>query len=110
MLDILKTTGISVAVVIVALLLTGGFGGGSVGGVYEITRQNFTEVVAQDISVSDDLTVTDDVVFGSASATSSANFGRACWQVTTNVGSTTFISFIGTGPSVRLATSTTSCL
>lgn len=52
----------------------------------------------------------DTLVVGSASASSSATFGKACWEVTTNVGSTTYVSFIGTGTTVRMATSTTSCL
>ncbi len=47
--------------------------------------------------------------FGSPTATSSVNFGLTCWEVTTNVGSTTYVSFIGTGANVRIATSTTSC-
>lgn len=105
MLDILKTTGISVAVVIVALLLTGGFGGSSVGGVYQITEQFF----GQGIDVTG-LTETDRLKVGGPNATSSSDFGRACWQITTNTGSTTFVSFQGTGTTVRLATSTTSCL
>lgn len=116
MTDILKQIGISVAVVVVALLLTGNFGGGAVGGTYEITKQYFAagidvtgSATADDVVAEDDLTVSDDVTFGSASASSSVNFGRACWEVTTNVGSTTYVSFIGTGSSVRIATSTTSC-
>lgn len=112
MTEILKQIGISVAVVVVALLLTGGFNSASnVGGVYEITKQYFASgIEATDVAVTDDLTVTDDTIFGSASASTSVSFGKACWEVTTNVGSTTYISFIGTGTTVRLATSTTSCL
>ena len=106
MIDTLKTFGISAVVVIVALLLTGNIGGTTgVGGTYEITKQYFSQGIE-----TDDLTVTDDATFGSAAASTSANFGKACWTVTTNVGSTTYISFIGTGTTVRLATSTTSCL
>ncbi len=110
MTDILKHVGISVAVVVVALLLTGNLGGSAVGGVYEITKQNFgAGIDVTGTATTDDLTVQDDTIFGSASASSSVNFGRACWEVTTNVGSTTFVSFIGTGTNVRIATSTTSC-
>lgn len=44
MTDILKITGISVAVVVVALLLTGAFRGNEgIGGVYEITKQSFSQ-------------------------------------------------------------------
>ena len=118
MIDTLKTIGISAVVVIVALLLTGNIGGSAgIGGVYEITKQYFNAgieisggVTSDDVTVSDDLTVSDDVTFGSASATSSVAFGKACWNITTNTGSTTYVSFIGTGTTVRLATSTSSCL
>lgn len=114
MTDILKTIGISVAVVIVALLLTGNIGGnGSVGGTYEITKQYFaagleaTDVtVTDDVTVADDLTVTDDTIFGTSAATTSINFGKACWEVTTSQGSTTYVYFRSTG---TLATSSTSC-
>lgn len=48
--------------------------------------------------------------FGSPTASSSVNFGKACWTVTTDVGSTTYVYFTGVGTNSRLATSTTSCL
>lgn len=102
MTDILKTIGISVAVVIVALLLTGNIGGNDgVGGTYEIRKQFFSAGVE-----TDDLTVTDDTVFGTSAATTSVNFGKACWTVTTAIGSTTYVTFNSTGV---LATSTTNC-
>lgn len=129
MTDILKQVGISVAVVVVALLLTGGRDATpGIGGVYELTKQTFSAgievdgvtalenatvsnsiTVTNDVTVTDDLTVGDDVTFGSASATSSATFGKTCWTITTNTGSTTYVSFVGTGTTVRMSTSTTSC-
>ncbi len=102
MIDTLKTIGISVVVVIVALLLTGNIGGtAGVGGTYEITKQYFSAGIE-----TDDLRVTDDTVFGSANATTTINFGKACWELTTSQGSTTYAFFRSTG---TLATSSTSC-
>ncbi len=108
MTEILKTIGISVAVVIVALLLTGNIGGNDgMGGTYEITKQYFAEgIEASDVTVTDDLTVTDDTTFGTSAATTSINYGKACWTITTVNGSTTYVSFNSTG---NLATSSTSC-
>ena len=102
MTDILKQIGIRVAVVVVALLLTGGFGGSTgVGGTYEITKQFFSAGIE-----ATDVTVTDDLVVGSAAATSSSNFGKACFTVTTQAGGTLYVFFRSTG----IATSSTSCL
>lgn len=113
-MDTLKTIGISAVVVIVALLLTGNIGGTTgVGGTYEITKQYFNAgvnvtggVTSDDVTVSDDLVVSDDTTFGSASATTTINFGKACWEITTSQGSTTYAFFRSTG---TLATSSTSC-
>lgn len=114
MIDTLKTIGISAVVVIVALLLTGNIGStAGVGGTYEITKQYFsagietTDLTAtDDVVVTDDLTVTDDTIFGTSAATTTINFGKACWQITTSQGSTTYAFFRSTG---TLATSSTSC-
>ena len=108
MIDTLKTIGISAVVVIVALLLTGNIGStAGVGGTYEITKQYFSSgLEATDVSVTDDLTVTDDTIFGTSAATTTINFGKACWEITTSQGSTTYAFFRSTG---TLATSSTSC-
>mgnify|MGYP003532328724 FL=1 len=108
MIDTLKTIGISAVVVIVALLLTGNIGStAGVGGTYEITKQYFSAgLEATDVSVTDDLTVTDDTIFGTSAATTTINFGKACWEITTSQGSTTYAFFRSTG---TLATSSTSC-
>ncbi len=86
--------GVSIVVVVVALLLTGTKDG--IGGTYEITKQYFTN----GIDVQGGATI------GSTSATSSINFGKACWTVGTVTGGTTYVSFNSTG---SLATSSTSC-
>lgn len=102
MIDTLKTIGISVLVVIVALLLTGNIGGTTnVGGTYEITKQFFNAGVE-----ATDVTVTDDLVVGSASATTSSNFGKACFTVTTASGATAYLFFNGTANTAALATTT----
>lgn len=120
-MDTLKTIGISAVVVIVALLLTGNFGGPAIGGTYEITKQYFSAGVevaggvtsddltsSDDIVVGDDLTVTDDATFGTGNVTSttSINFGKACWTIKTVNGSTTYAFFNSVG---NIATSSASC-
>jgi hypothetical protein len=111
MIDTLKTIGISAVVVIVALLLTGNFTSNpGVGGTYEITKQFFSAGI--DVTGTTDvdaLNASGTVQFGASAASSSVSFGRACWNITTTTGSTTFVSFVGNGSNVRLATSSTSC-
>lgn len=75
----------------------------AVGGETRFPNSNITAV---DITATDDLTVTDDTIFGSSAATTSVNFGKVCWTVTTAIGSTTYVTFNSTGV---LATSTTNC-
>ena len=97
-MTILKYIGTAVAGVVVGLLLGGQ--GVSLAGVYEITTQNFTNVVTEDI------TVTDDLVAGSSSATTSVNLGRVCFTLNEYDGTTTYWYVSTTG---SLATSSTSC-
>ncbi len=100
MIDTLKMFGVSVLVVIVALLLTGNIGSTpGVGGTYELTKQYFSQGIEASVVDADRLIV------GSASASSSANFGKACWTVTTQAGATQYVFFRSSG----IATSSTSC-
>lgn len=96
MIDTLKTIGISVLVVIVALLLTGNLSSApAVGGEYANTLKTF----AQGITVKG---VTN---LSNGTASTSVNFGKTCWTVRTNTGATAYAWFTAAG----LATSTTSC-
>lgn len=101
MTDTIKIIGIGIAGVVVGLLLAGIFQGASLGGVYSITEQTFDDVV-----INDDLTVADDVTFGSSSATTSTNLGRACITLTESDGGTVYWYANASGD---LATSSTSC-
>lgn len=88
---------------LVVLLLSGVFTPDrGIGGVYSITEQYFTSGI--DVVGTADLNGS--VEIGSSAATSSVNFGRACWTVTANDGDTTYVFFNGTG---SLATSSSSC-
>jgi len=101
MIDTLKMFGISVLVVIVGLLLTGNIGSTpGVGGEYSNTLKNFAQGI----------TVKGTTNLSNGTASTSVNFGKTCWTVLTSTGSTTYVSFVGNGSNVRIATSTTSCL
>lgn len=93
-------TAIVVALVVVTLV---GSNSPAIGGETRFPNSNVT---AQDLTALDDLVVTDDATFGSSAATTSINFGKACWTITTSQGSTTYAFFSSTG---TLSTSTTSC-
>jgi hypothetical protein len=117
MIDTLKTIGISAVVVIVALLLTGNIGSpAGVGGTYEVTKQYFSAGIdvtgTTDVDTLNSTTAlnsTGAVDFSNGTASTSATFGKTCWTILTNTGSTTYVSFRGIGTSATLATSTTSC-
>jgi hypothetical protein len=104
---IIATTIGGVIGLVVGLLL--GFAGpqDGVGGTYEITKQFFSAGIEVDGTTQvETLDVDGATTFGSPTATTSINFGRACWRVTTTTGSTTFVFFNSTGV---LATSSNSC-
>lgn len=83
------------------------------GGVYNQVTQEFREGLKAgtsnqfQVANDGDLSTTGTVAIGTSSATSSVNFGRACWTVTRAGGSQLFVWFTAQG---ALATSTSSCL
>ena len=95
----IKTIGFTIAGVVVGLLL-GATMGGNLGGTYEITKQTFSDIETTD------LTVSDDTVFGSSSATTSVNLGRVCATVYEHDGTVSYWYVSTTG---SLATSSVSC-
>jgi len=105
------TSGLTALVVALVVVMLVGSNSPAVGGETRFPNSNITAqdlTSTDDIVVGDDLSVTDDATFGSGngSATTSINFGKACWEITTSQGSTTYAFFRSTG---TLATSSTSC-
>ena len=78
-----------------------------VGGTVGYQKQSFLEGFYAGTSRQVEVTRTGAVTIGTASATSSVNFGRACWTVTANDGDTVYVFFDANG---SLATSSSSCL
>lgn len=90
-----------VAVAIIAFIAGSFFSGSKLGG-----TTNYDDLAVDSITTSGDATVGDDLVVGSASATTSINVGRVCYTITSATGTTFYASYNGAG---ALATSTTSC-
>ena len=113
MIKTMITSGLTALVVALVVVMLVGSNTPAVGGETRFPNSNITAVditSTDDITVGDDLIVTDAATLGTSAASSSVNFGKTCWQITTNTGSTTYVSFRGIGTSATLATSTTSCL
>lgn len=103
MIKTIITAGLTALVVALVVGMLVGSNSPAVGGETRLPNSNFT---AQDLTATDDLVVTDDATFGTSAATTSINFGKACWTITTSQGSTTYAFFNSTGV---LATSSTTC-
>lgn len=109
MFDTMKTIAVAIVVAAITTWFTVGMVGSNQPAIGGETRFPNSNLTAQDITATDDLVVADDSTFGSSAATTSLNFGRTCWTITTDTGSTTFAYFTGIGTNARLATSTASC-
>lgn len=105
MIKTIITSGLTALVVALVVTMLVGSNSPAIGGETRFPNSNIT---AQDVTTTDDLFVADDATFGTAngSATTSVNFGKACWTITTDIGSTTYAYFRSTG---TIATSSTSC-
>lgn len=105
MIKTIITSGLTALAVALVVTMLVGSNSPAVGGETRFPNSNIT---AQDVTTTDDLFVADDATFGTAngSASTSINFGKACWQVVTSIGSTTYVSFNSTGV---LATSSVTC-
>lgn len=98
----IQTIGLVIAGVIVSVSLSVSMnGGGDLGAVYELTDRTVPS-----LAVTNDLVVSDDVTFGSSSATTSVNLGRVCMTAYEFDGTATYwyVNTFG-----NLATSSVSC-
>lgn len=105
MTNVLKAGALVIVGVVVGLLLGGKVATESLGGVYSLTTQNFTTVATEDLSASDDVTITDRLTMGDSTGTTTMVLGKVCISLTSSTGTAFYAYFSSNG---TLSTTTNS--